>query len=75
MLNHLEKKIATKKDLFKAYPSLKEYKIRSIINDIIAKNRGIDLRIAKFQQKLYPAEVEIFKSEVDGIYKGNLKRK
>ena len=63
------KKIATKSDLFKEYPRLKDNEIRNTINDIIAENRDIDLRIAKYQQKLYPAEVALFRSEVDPIYK------
>jgi hypothetical protein len=70
MINVTRKPITRKSDLFKNYPGLKDSEIRNTINDIIAKKRKIDLRVAKFQQKLYPSEVALFEKEVDPIYKG-----
>ncbi len=63
------KEIRRKSDVHKAYPGFKEELIRVTLNEIIAKHRKVDLKIAKNQHKLFPAEVILFKNEMDPIYK------
>lgn len=57
--------IYTKKELFKKHYFLPEAEMRNTINEIIAKNRNLEISVAKYKKNLRPIEVREFLKAYD----------